>query len=207
MARDALFGPDGTQALPPYPVLSDPLAGLVTGPAVWVAPLEPVSVPPVVVPPPPPAPDQAAIRRTVERQLAEDQARRQAAWTTAHQRQQVGTPAWPAAPYAGYTVPAVPTAAAYRPVAPQAPGYAAQGSPRDMLYAAMRTQLNQASTRAERNQVLRNTRQEVARQRQQTGKKKTSSGLGCLIALLIILVSVFGAPIMDMLKTLVKSLQ
>jgi hypothetical protein len=33
VADDALFGPDGTQDPPPPPVLSDPLAGLITGAA------------------------------------------------------------------------------------------------------------------------------------------------------------------------------
>ena len=49
MADEALFGPDGTQPLPPDPVLPDPLGGLVTG--FTFADLvadTPIIVPPVV---------------------------------------------------------------------------------------------------------------------------------------------------------------
>lgn len=76
MVDDALFGPDGTQALAPPAVMADPLSGLVTG----AAPLGEAAATgaPIEVPGVPAVPGIAAIRQAVDAALTEDRPIRRA---------------------------------------------------------------------------------------------------------------------------------
>lgn len=99
--RDELFGLDGTQPLPPQPLLPDPLGGLVTGAAFT----DPVTIlgPTTVPPPPPVTPVSTSYRRT----------------TSASRRATVKAPG-ARAPSAIPVAEALPSRPVQRPVAPPA---------------------------------------------------------------------------------------
>ena len=113
---DALFGPDGTQALAPPPVLPDPLAGLVTGEMFTGAGVDKWSGGSdrtVVVPAAAPLPDGQQLRDAVAAMLAEDRP---------VTRRRPSAPPAPAAPRA-YP----PTRRPYEP--PRRPSYPAVSQP------------------------------------------------------------------------------
>jgi hypothetical protein len=72
VAKDALFGPDGTQDPPPPPVSSDPLAGLVTG-AAEVS--ERAAAPPPVAEAPGAPEVDSSMREAIDAALAQERRR------------------------------------------------------------------------------------------------------------------------------------